>query len=49
MIAKKGNLLSIAYRRYVYLLMAICRMDIDQINIKSPKRYLKKELKTEIF
>ena len=38
---------SIAYRRYVYLLMAICRMDIDQITYQKSKRdILKKELKT---
>ena len=41
---------SIAYRRYVYLLMAICRMDIDQITYQKSKRdILKKELKTKDF
>lgn len=41
---------SIAYRRYVYLLMAICRMDIDQITYQKSKRdILKKELKTKDY
>ena len=48
-----NNLLSIIYKRYIYLLMAICR---DGLKDKSYKKYqkkqtkqLKKELKTDVF
>lgn len=40
----------IAYRRYIYLLMAICRMSIKQKEYQKLKRdILKKELKTKDF
>lgn len=48
-----NNLLSIIYKRYIYLLMAICRDDLkDRSYIeyqKKQRKQLKKELKTDIF
>ena len=41
---------AIAYRRYIYLLMAICRMEINQKEYQYLKRnVLKQELKTQEF
>lgn len=48
-----NNLLSIIYKRYIYLLMAICRDDLkDRSYIeyqKKQRKQLKKELKTDVF
>ena len=48
-----NNLLSNIYKRYIYLLMAICRDDLkDRSYIeyqKKQRKQLKKELKTDIF
>jgi glycosyltransferase involved in cell wall biosynthesis len=48
-----NNLLSIIYKRYIYLLMAICRDDLkDKLYMKYQKKQrkqLKKELKTDVF
>ena len=48
-----NNLLSIIFKRYIYLLMAICRDDLkDRSYIeyqKKQRKQLKKELKTDIF
>ena len=48
-----NNLLSIIYKRYIYLLMAMCRDDLkDRSYIeyqKKQRKQLKKELKTDIF
>ncbi len=48
-----NNLLSIIYKRYIYLLMAICRDDLKDRSYmeyqKKQRKQLKKELKTDIF
>lgn len=48
-----NNLLSIIYKRYIYLLMAICRDGLkDKSHMKYQKKQrkqLKKELKTDVF
>lgn len=48
-----NNLLSIIYKRYIYLLMAICRDDLNDRSYigyqKKQRKQLKKELKTDIF
>ena len=48
-----NNLLSIIYKRYIYLLMAICRDDLKYRSYieyqKKQRKQLKKELKTDIF
>ena len=48
-----NNLLSIIYKRYIYLLMSICRDDLkDRSYIeyqKKQRKQLKKELKTDVF
>ena len=48
-----NNLLSIIYKRYIYLLMAICRDGLKDKSYmkyqKKQRKQLKKELKTDIF
>lgn len=48
-----NNLLSIIYKRYIYLLMAICRDDLKDKSYmkyqKKQRKQLKKELKTDVF
>ena len=48
-----NNLLPTIYKRYIYLLMAICRDDLkDRLYMeyqKKQRKQLKKELKTDIF
>ena len=45
-----NNLLPTIYKRYIYLLMAICRDDLkDRLYQKKQRKKLKKELKTDIF
>lgn len=48
-----NNLLPIIYKRYIYLLMAICRDDLKDKSYmkyqKKQRKQLKKELKTDIF
>ena len=47
---KEKGIYAVAYRRYIYLLMAICRMRTDQKEYQKFKReILKKELKTKDF
>ena len=48
-----NNLLSIIYKRYIYLLMAICRDGLKDKSYmkyqKKQRKQLKKELKTDVF
>ncbi len=47
-----NNLLSIIYKRYIYLLMAICRDDLKDrsyIEYQKAKKTVKKRIKTDIF
>ena len=48
-----NNLLSIMYKRYIYLLMAICRDGLKDKSYmkyqKKQRKQLKKELKTDVF
>ena len=48
-----NNLLSIIYKRYIYLLMAICRDGLNDNSYmkyqKKQRKQLKKELKTDVF
>ena len=48
-----NNLLSIIYKRYIYLLSAICRDDLKDRSYmeyqKKQRKQLKKELKTDVF